>query len=167
MNNIVYLAIKSEHVYKEVEMSIKSLFYVLRDSKCAEQYHIVVYTDNLTFFNRRFAFNKSVQIDYRDISEWEFDNVYLRKIDVIEDFAKQYGQDFIFLDSDTYFMSSPESLFKTLVTNGTVLMYLKENTLNEKINYVFDRFSNIFHSSSRSWCFVFCNSMRSPRTGYS
>ena len=136
MNNIVYLALDSEAVCRETEVSIHSLLHVLQSR--TEPYRIIVYT-NMTSCVTELRSTPGIELiiirlDGERLISWRGpDNyVYRAKILALSDFMETYGEAAIFVDSDTFFKSDPSPLFLRL-NSGVFLMNYEENRLDEMV----------------------------------
>lgn len=86
-------------------------------------------------------------VEQKQITEWQGTPPFVHrvKIKILQDFFQKYEGNLLYLDTDTYFLQSPEKLFQQ-IQKGFYLMHLKEgivsdgyNTLAKKIHRLLEK----------------------------
>jgi hypothetical protein len=93
----------------------------------------VLYTDQPLFFNDFFLGETRVHVEavsMEQISRWRgaINFVHRVKIEILMDAARKFSGPLFYADGDTYFLSSPTSLFSE-VNEQTSLMHIAESSL--------------------------------------
>jgi hypothetical protein len=138
-NYLVYQAYSSIDNLNEVVYSIASFFRLSNQLPV----NIVVYTDNESYLRRLLPPN----IIYEDLPAekqrmWrgEIDFVHRLKIEMLIDFCSKYPGNILYLDTDTVFTLSTDSLFQS-IAEGKGVMHTCEGPLSVPITSVFVKLS--------------------------
>lgn len=113
MKNFVILSYGSETEYRRAIFTILSLFSWTEDY--SDKYRVLLYTDRPDFF---FSYLAPVSVNYVTLSSEKLKEmmgetgfIHRRKVAVIDSTFENYpGEDLIFVDSDTFFISCPSIL---------------------------------------------------------
>ena len=121
MNNyIIYHAHGHLDFYNEALYSLIS-FYKFHPNSDIK---IVVYTDNILFFEKILPKEVIyVQINVEQIKKWKGDINFIHrvKINIIQNFTTKFRGNYLYLDTDTYFTSSIDAIFKEIANNSLYL----------------------------------------------
>lgn len=127
----VYQAYGKIEILQQTVFSVISLLASLKEPSAAQ---ILIYTDQESYF-RKF-FEDHPQIHYEPLSQeviqkWrgEIQFVHRLKIEMLLHAEAKYKGKFIYLDGDTYFLSSPMPLFRKIDV-GHTLMHLPEGKIS-------------------------------------
>lgn len=113
MNYLVYLAYGGEDYCNEALYSLLSYY----------KYHepgenrIVIYTDNIDFFSSRLPDNVIyTELTPEKIKEWKgsINFVHRVKIKILQDAASRFQGNFLYLDTDTYFLKNCNEFFDSI-----------------------------------------------------
>ncbi len=119
MNHLVYLAYGGEDYYNEALYSLLTYY----------KYHepgenrILLYTDNTVFFSGQLPDDVIyTELNADKIKEWKgsINFVHRVKIKVLQDVTSRFQGNFLYLDTDTYFLKSIKLLFKEIANNNLV-----------------------------------------------
>jgi hypothetical protein len=135
MNYIVYQAHSHPTLYYE---TVYSVYSCLLNNNDLDDIEFIIYTDNIIFFNHYFS---HLKINYEYIpssllAEWkgEFNFIHRLKIKMLQDALTKYRGNFIYVDSDTYFVSSTTKVFAD-ISQGTLFMHCYEKNLDRSRIY--------------------------------
>lgn len=118
MNNyLVYSVFGNENFYNEVLYSILSYLKFHKE----DENLIIILTDNADFFKKRISNN----IIYHELNEekiklWKGKHNFVHrvKVKVIQDVVSKYEGNFLYLDSDTYFIKNCSEIFENINSNA-------------------------------------------------
>lgn len=113
MNYLVYLAYGGEDYYNEALYSLLS-YYKYHE---AGDNSILLYTDNVDFFSSHLPDEVIYTgLTTEIIKEWKgsINFVHRVKIKVLQDAALRFQGNFLYLDTDTYFLKNCNELFDTI-----------------------------------------------------
>ncbi|ACU04180.1 hypothetical protein [Pedobacter heparinus] len=135
MKNFVILSYGSETEYRRAIFTILSLFSWTEDY--SDKYRVLLYTDRPDFF---FSYLAPVSVNYVTLSSEKLKEmmgetgfIHRRKVAVIDSTFENYpGEDLIFVDSDTFFISCPSILMHAFKREESY-MHVREFTLKESI----------------------------------
>jgi hypothetical protein len=140
MVEVVYQAYGKDELLAEAVFSILSLASVT-NKKDFENFFITVYTDNPRFFQVHLG--KDLKIFYEEltpelINKWrgEIDFVHRVKIEILMHCINRHYKNILYLDSDTFFIESPEPLIK-FIEEENFVMHLNEGKIDSKKNPIF------------------------------
>ncbi len=131
MKVLVYQAYGRDDIKRQTLFSIVSL--LSKTNFVAEAFQVWIYTEDEQFFTPYFANHPLVKcklVAMEQIKKWRgaIDFVHRVKVEILIDAAAQFVGELYYCDGDTYFLSSPASLFDQ-VNNNISLMHIAENTL--------------------------------------
>ncbi len=128
---LVYQAYGLLEIVRQTQFSILSF---LKNRELDDLTEIWVYTDQKNRFVEFFGDHPQieyVEITKDQIQKWrgEINFVHRVKVEILKDAASKFQGCLFYCDGDTYFMSSPKSLFKK-VSDRYSLMHIAENALD-------------------------------------
>lgn len=129
MKNIVIQA------YGNPDIINQSKFCILSALKFGFNGNIIIYTDTpeayLSFENKI----KLEPVNDEMIKDWKgpYNFVHRLKIKMLQDYSNKYSGKMLYMDSDTYFLTTPDILFDE-IENGKALMHECEGQLSKKSN---------------------------------
>lgn len=136
---IVYQSYGSDIIYKQTLFSNFTLKYYLTETEIDFPYRIIVYTDKPELFSK---YNIETSLISQDlIQEWKgkYNFLHRVKIKIIEDVVRKYNDTIIYIDSDTYFINSPITLFKS-ISSKISLMLNNEGQISKNNQKLFFKF---------------------------
>ncbi len=141
MNYLLYQAYGKQDIINEAILSILSLVRLV--PVLPHGFSIVVYTDNSSAFEKILGHSLPVlyvKINDRQVSEWrgKIDFVHRVKIEILRDFLSMHKGNLLYLDSDTWFLENPFSLFD-LIGEGRLLMHTCEGRIDSGKNPIFKK----------------------------
>lgn len=143
MNYILYQAYGIEAILQEAVFSILSIIKLQPDAK-TWNFKFLIYTDRPeVFLNYLSEYQENIvfqDLNAKKVSEYRgaIQFVHRVKIKVIEEFLSKEPAKLLYVDSDTYFLDSPNILFEK-IHSANVLMHIKEGNINQKINPIFKK----------------------------
>lgn len=129
MLNFIYLAVNNNKILEETYFSILTLLYFKDSSK---DFGIIIYTDKPEFFeNLRDA---HVQIKYlseqdQKAHSGKYNFFFRTKLSILNNYINMQNENFIFIDSDTYFISTPDEMIKNVSPDNSI-MYCSEGIID-------------------------------------
>jgi hypothetical protein len=132
MNYFVIQCYGKERILREAKFCVLSLLQFIKGNA---NYKIVLYTDNPAFFDDINQYVICEPLLPETAQQWkgEHNFVHRVKIMMLLNFTAKYEGKLIYLDSDTWFKTSPEELFAK-VDNQNALMHLPEAQLKSNAN---------------------------------
>lgn len=131
MDYLVYLAYGGEDYYNE---ALYSLLYYYKYHEPNDN-TILLYTDNVALFRSQLPDDIIyMELTPEKIKEWKgsINFVHRVKIKVLQDAASRFQGNFLYLDTDTYFLKSIKPLFAEIANNNLIFDRcegsLKDNT---------------------------------------
>jgi hypothetical protein len=133
---LVYQAYGHQDILNEALVSVASVFKAATDGILP---HIVIYTDNVAYFQQFLP--PSVQYRTTPKEKWEEwkgerQFVHRAKIMMLRDFASHYRGAVLYCDTDTYFLKPPSVVYSKLAP-GQLLMHIDEGRIRQSDNLVF------------------------------
>ncbi|WP_026462942.1 hypothetical protein [Adhaeribacter aquaticus] len=129
---VMYQAFKIPEAFNQVVFSILTLLYHLEGD--FSKIHPVIYTDNVSKLEKYFPSNlvTIIQVQPQTLVEFAGPHKYFHRIRhfLIQDCFKQFKSNILYVDGDTFFLKSPESLVLQISEN-TSIMHTCEFTLEE------------------------------------
>lgn len=121
MNNyIVYLSFGSIDYYNETLFSILSFCKYHKN----DAVHLLLYTDDVAFFKNKIEFHVTyheIKVEQLKIWSGSCNFNHRSKIKVLEEVTTKYFGNFMFVDSDTYFVANCTPLFEH-INNGAIVL---------------------------------------------
>jgi hypothetical protein len=134
MNYIVYQAHTRDDIYYQTIYSI----YSLAVQQASQPVTILLYTDNIPFFEERLAHLPVCyeQVTPNILTEWvgKHNFVFRAKIRMLQDALRKYTGNFLYLDSDTYFKTPIAPVFDRIEA-GELFMHCFEKNLDRSKLY--------------------------------
>lgn len=139
MKYILYCAFNKQVYINEAVYSIMSLCSAM--GRCREDTRIVVFTDNISSFEKVFGQNSSIilrHIPQQMVASWIGRDGYnfRLKIRAIQHFFEKYEGDMVYIDSDTVILDDISHLFD-IVSKKQFLLYSRCVSMDETL----DKFS--------------------------
>jgi hypothetical protein len=129
MNFLVYQAHSSPDIYHETIYSIYS--YSIVDGGAGTEF--IIFTDNIAYFKQYLG---NLQVHYVPITtqlvtEWkgDLDFIHRVKIKVLQQALNSFRGNFLYVDSDTYFLRSLSATFQA-ISEGKLFMHCHEKNLD-------------------------------------
>lgn len=136
MNHIIYLASgDKDSIYKELKYSLLSLNKV-----CSENFRnnlrIIIYTDREIMLPKALQ-NLNIIFEYftkQDVADWTKNckgYFFIIKAKVMQKFLSNNAGKILFIDTDTFFLKDPSSLFNQ-IGKGKAVMHIKEHSVRQR-----------------------------------
>lgn len=137
-NFVVLQAYGSVDILNEAIVSVTSLFKV---TNFISRPQIFIYTDSVLYLSSFLP--SSVQYIHTPAEQWEKWKgekgfVHRAKIEMLRHFSNEHDGNVLYLDTDTYFLSDPTSLFDAIEQNF-FLMHTDEGKIKGSKNKVFKK----------------------------
>lgn len=134
MGYIVFVAIGDHAIIQESLVSLQTLLKVT-DRKFWDSHRVLVYTDMPERYGL-FSMNPNIIIEtvsQQKAYSWTDGNKYKYKVKIcaLLDALQRYNSTVVLVDTDTMFLSSPETLFEDINTNRIAILNYAENTLEQ------------------------------------
>jgi len=134
---LIYQAYGKEEIKQECLFSLLSLRYHASEA-FLEKLQIIIYTDSPEDFSllKQWGLQPVYELlSPEKLQDWRgsIDFVHRVKIKMLQDAAQKYEGKFIYLDTDTYFLQSPEPLFAR-IEEQHYLMHVAEGALGSGKN---------------------------------
>ena len=131
MNYVVYQAYGKIEILHECLYSVATLWKYAKP----ENLTIVIFTDQPDWFTQYITDTQGIiliQITPEQIQQWrgEINFVHRVKIEILLQASVILSGNILYLDTDTFFLSSPEPLF-SIIGSGGKIMHLKEDILSK------------------------------------
>ena len=145
---LVYQAYGHADILHEAVLSVAS---ALKLQSIEHDFIVVIYTDAPDYFKQFLP--SSVQyiiVPPKKWEEWKGNQqfVHRAKIMMLLDAVERFEGDFLYCDTDTYFLSSPSSLFYS-IEKGDLVMHVDEGSLHNSKNKVFQKLEKFLIAHAR------------------
>ena len=131
MNYILYQAYGKKEVKHECRFALLHLLTLHYSNNICP----IIYTDDPLFFKEVLHHFRQHEIEIlttEQIKKWKggIDFVHRVKIEIINHFFSKHTGNLLYCDTDTYFLESPEAIFKN-IAEGKLYMHMMEGYINK------------------------------------
>jgi lipopolysaccharide biosynthesis glycosyltransferase len=146
MNYFVIQCYGKERILREAKFCVLSLLKFIKGNT---SYKIILYTDNQEYFSDINDYLSFEPLTAETVQEWKGKHNFVHrvKIKMLLDFMNKYSGKFIYLDSDTWFTTSPEKLF-IVIDSKNALMHLPEARMDSKANPIIKKMHRFVKNNS-------------------
>jgi len=147
MRTLLYQAYGSDDIKNELLFSLVSLLPFASEY----QYIIKIYTDDESYFNRPFLEDLRIHFEPltpERIADWQGEDQFVHrlKIKLIQDFMEKGGTEGLYLDTDTIFTRSPDSVFDG-IHRGNYWMHVSEGKIFPSKNALFQKIARFVRNN--------------------